>query len=271
MSDTLAGRLIAVPETRALDLFCEMLEQRGAQTLRCPMVRIRDALDKEPVEAWINRFIDDGVDDLVIYTGEGLMRLVGFAERMGRQKAIMTALERVRKITRGPKPVRALRSVGLKPDLRAVSPTTDGLVDTLKADDLAGRRIGILLYPNPKVGALLGMLERAGAIIDPVLCYRYIPAEESTEAVKLIEQMNAGLVDMIAITSVAQINHLFDVADALGVNEALVAGLSKTDIAAVGPVARAGLLARNHPPTIMAPEPFALKTLVRRIEAHFSQ
>jgi uroporphyrinogen-III synthase len=247
-----------------------MLEQRGGQALRCPMVRIRDTDDEAPVEAWISRFINDGLDDLIIYTGEGLLRLVGFAERMKLEGAFMAALSRVRKITRGPKPVKALRSIGLDADVRAVSPTTDGLVDTLKGTDLQGHRMGILLYPNPKVDALLNLLQSEGATVDSVTSYRYVPTQEATEAARLMEQMNAGTVDMIAITSVAQVNHLFDVAEALGLSDVLAGGLGKTDIAAVGPVAREGLLAKGFAPTIMAPEPFALKSLVRQIEAHFS-
>ena len=271
MPKSLTGCAIAVPETRALDLFCDMLEKRGAQALRCPMVRIRDAEDKGPIEAWIMRFIEDTPDDLIIYTGEGLLRLVGFAERMEGAAAFMSALGRVRKITRGPKPVKALRSIGLETDLRALAPTTEGLVETLKGEELSGRKIGILLYPNPKVDALLNLLAGTGAQADPITSYRYVPAQEAAEAGVLIEQMNNGEVDLIAITSVAQVNHLFDVGEALGLNDMLAEGLGKTDIAAVGPIAKKGLEDKGYPPTITAPEPFALKSLVRRIEAHLSK
>jgi uroporphyrinogen-III synthase len=270
MPDTLAGRLIAVPETRALDLFCDMLEQRGAQTLRCPMVRIRDAVDKGPVEAWINSFIAQPPDVLILYTGEGLTRLVGFAERMDQQEAFVAALSGVRKITRGPKPVRALRSIGLETDLRAVSPTTDGLVETLADEDLANQRVAVQLYPDPKVDALMQHLDNSGATIEVVTPYRYVAAQEATEAANLIDQMDQGRVDMLAITSMAQVNHLFDVAAALGLNASLADGMVKTDTATVGPVATQGLQAKGYEPTIVAPEPFALKALVRRIEAHFA-
>ena len=270
MSDSLAGRTIAVPETRALDLFCDMLEQRGAHTLRCPMVRIRDVEDKQPVEAWINRVIANNFDDLIIYTGEGLMRLVGFAERMGHEAEFLAALGRVNKITRGPKPVKALRSLGLEPDVRAVIPTTDGLVETLKDKDLKGRNVAVQLYPNPKVDSLMNLLSEGGAIVDPVTCYRYVAAQEAGEAVALIDQMNADRVDMIAITSVAQVNHLFEVAEVHGLHDALLSGLSQTYIAAVGPVVQDGLQEKGCAPTFVAPEPFALKSLVRRIEAHFA-
>ncbi|TDI62701.1 MAG: uroporphyrinogen-III synthase [Alphaproteobacteria bacterium] len=270
MSDTLAGRLIAVPETRALDLFCDMLEGRGATAMRCPMVRIRDAEDGVPIEAWLNRFVTDPPHVMIFYTGEGLMRLVGFADRMGCEEAFVDTLSKIRKITRGPKPVKALRSIGLDTDLRAVSPTTDGLVETLQGEDLAGQRVGVQLYPDHKARALLDLLDALGANVDRVIPYRYVPAQESTEAARLIERMAEGAVDLIAITSMAQISHLFDVAAALGIEDALADGLTKTDVASVGPVATEALQARGYEPTIVAPEPFALKSLVRRIEAHFA-
>ena len=269
MADTLRGRVIAVPETRALDLFCDMLEKRGATALRCPVVRIRDADNAAPIDAWIDHFIADGLDDYIIYTGEGLTRLAGFAERRGKLDDFVAALASTRKVTRGPKPIKALRAMGLETDIRAVAPTTDGLVETLKDEDLSGHRIGVQLYPNPKVDPLMTLLANKGAVVSTVTSYRYVPAQEASEAASLIRQMDEGTVDMIAITSVAQVNHLFDVAQAHDLADVLTSGLAKTAIAAVGPVAREGLEERGHPPTIMAPEPFALKSLVRRIEAHF--
>jgi uroporphyrinogen-III synthase len=47
----LAGRRILVPESRELDLFARMLEERGAEAVRCPMVTILDVEDAAPIEA----------------------------------------------------------------------------------------------------------------------------------------------------------------------------------------------------------------------------
>src|SRR6266700_3371224 len=96
----LAGRRIAVLEHRELDRLGGMLEAQGASTLRCPLVAIADAPDPAPVLAWLRRFIDAPPDDLVLMTGEGLRRLLGFAERAGLEPAFRAALGRVRTITR---------------------------------------------------------------------------------------------------------------------------------------------------------------------------
>jgi uroporphyrinogen-III synthase len=77
----LSGRRIVVPETRELGQLVRMLEEHGADTVSCPMIAIRDAPDPAPVEAWLRRFAGGACDDLVLMTGEGLRRLLGFARR----------------------------------------------------------------------------------------------------------------------------------------------------------------------------------------------
>ena len=78
----LAGRTIAVPETREVELFVKMLEAEGAKTYRCPLVAILDAPDAEPVNEWLLKLASGEFHDVVLFTGEGLRRLRGFAERI---------------------------------------------------------------------------------------------------------------------------------------------------------------------------------------------
>ena len=62
-------------------------------------------------------FLKGTCNDLVLMTGEGLRRLLGFARRLDLEPAFRVALAETRKITRGPKPVRALREIGLATDV----------------------------------------------------------------------------------------------------------------------------------------------------------
>jgi uroporphyrinogen-III synthase len=55
MTEELSGRRIVVPETRELGQLLRMLEERGADTVPCPMIAIRDTPDTAPVEAWPRR------------------------------------------------------------------------------------------------------------------------------------------------------------------------------------------------------------------------
>src|SRR5436853_5342716 len=134
----LAGRRIALVEHRELDRLGRMLEELGAETLRCPLVAIADAPDQAIVRAWLERAIAAPFDDLVLMTGEGLRRLLGAAARAGIETLFREALNRMRTITRGPKPTQALREIGLSPGLRAPTPTGDGVIAARNARTRAG-------------------------------------------------------------------------------------------------------------------------------------
>src|SRR5271165_1644983 len=263
----LSGRLIALPETRELDRLARMLEEQGAETLRCPMVAIEDHPDPLPVQAWLEHF---PFDDLILYTGEGLRRLHGFARRFDIQAGFLDGLASARKITRGPKPERALRELGLKSDLRAEAPTTDGLITTLSGVDLRDRRIGVQLYPGNPNTRFTDFLRQAGAEPDPVLPYVYAAAADDENVVELIDQMADGAVDAIAFTSSPQVQRLFEVAAATRRDEALRTALRGMQIGAVGPVVAEELGRRGFAVTITPDHSYFMKPLVSVIVAAFS-
>jgi uroporphyrinogen-III synthase len=270
-SQPLAGRTVAVPETREIEIFAAMLERRGATVIRCPMVAIRDAPDPAPVLQWSREFAQGSCDDLILLTGEGLRRIVACLDRHepALKERFLDSLARARKITRGPKPARALREIGLNPSLRAETPTTEGVIAALSAGELAGRRIGIQLPPDAPP-RLADFLREAGALPDPVVPYAYVPRANRGEIVAVIEEMTAGRVDAIAFTSAPQVARLFAAAADAGEGARLVAALRATPIAAVGPVVAAELERRGLEVAIMPRDSFFMKPLVTAIVAALS-
>src|ERR1700693_5105534 len=115
MTHSLEGRTVAVAEGRQLEDLAALLEKEGATALRCPMVSILDAPDPGPVLAWLRELVAGRFSMIVLMTGEALRRLLGFADRAGIREAGVTALGQTRTITRGPKPGRALKEIGLTP------------------------------------------------------------------------------------------------------------------------------------------------------------
>jgi uroporphyrinogen-III synthase len=271
MEQPLKGRRIALAETRELDRLALMLETAGAETVRCPLVAIRDTPDEAPVRAWIERFVAAPPEDLVLLTGEGLRRLAGFAERWGMRDAFVAALGRTRTVTRGPKPARALRELGSQPGLRAPEPTTGGVIAVLAGAELRGHRVGVQLYPGNPNDQLLGSLRDKGAEPDPVLPYVYASAAEDARVAALIDELAEGGIDAIAFTSSPQVSRLFEVAEASGRGPALAAGLRRTAVAAIGPVVAAALARRGVQPSITPDGAYFMKPLVSAIAAAFSK
>jgi uroporphyrinogen-III synthase len=260
----LAGRTIAVSENRELDVFAGLLERRGANVLRAPLVAIRDAPDPGPVLAWIRSFAGGACDDLILLTGEGLTRLLGCIERQepALKEPFIRELARVRKITRGPKPARALRQLGLAADLPAEEPTTQGILKTLRGANLAGHRIGVQLYGTEPNLPLVRFLEDAGARVLPVAPYVYVDAADDDSVRRLLERMSGGAVDAIAFTSASQVKRLFSVASA----EVVRAALERTLVAALGPVVGAALERHGVHPGLEPAHAYFLKPLTSALE-----
>ena len=263
MADRLNGYRILILETREEAQFSRLLTEQGADVLQCPMFAIHDAPDPAPVEAWIRRFIAKPFDDLVLMTGEGLRRLMKVARQANCDADFIAALGKARKFARGPKPGRALREIGLEPQVTTEKPTSEGIIDMLSRIDLKGHRVGLQLYPDKDHSALIGAISAQGADVDTVLPYVYDAKAADTNIVTAIEEMAAGKVDAIALTSSGQPRRLFEVAKAHGCEARLREGLKRTPIASVGPVVSDELSTHGLKPDITpAGEAYFMKPLI---------
>jgi uroporphyrinogen-III synthase len=260
----LAGRTIAVPETRELEVFAAMLERRGASVVRCPLITIRDAPDPSSVLAFVRKFASGSCSELILTTGEGLRRILTCIERHepALKEPFLTALGQVRKITRGPKPARALREIGLTSDLAAQPPTTAGIIASLTGTDLKGHQVGVQLAGDKPNAPLAGFLEAAGATVLSVAPYVYGDATDDAAVRALLTRLTSGEVDAIAFTSTPQVERLFAVAPAATVSAALKATL----VAAVGPVVADALRRHGVEAQLTPHEAFFMKPLTTALE-----
>jgi uroporphyrinogen-III synthase len=259
-----AGRTIAVAESRELEVFAALLARRGARVIRCPLVAIRDAPDPAPVLDWSRRLATGTFDDLILLTGEGLRRILACIERHepALRAAFIEALGRMRKIVRGPKPAKVLRELGMKPQIAAQRPTTEGVIETLQTLQLHGRHIGVQLYGSEPNRPLVDFIRGAGATASTVAPYVYADAADEQAVQSLVEQLRAGRVDAIAFTSSAQIERLIAVASEDGAR----AALANTLVAAVGPVVADTLRRHGIGARLMPEESFFLKPLTSALE-----
>jgi uroporphyrinogen-III synthase len=272
MADRLNGYRILILETREEAQFSRLLAEQGAEVVRCPMFAIHDAPDSTPVEAWIRRFIEKPCDELVLMTGEGLRRLMEVARRMDAEQAFVAAIGKAHKIARGPKPGRALREVGLEPQVTTAKPTSEGIAEVLSRIDLTGHRVGLQLYPDKDHSVLIGAIKALGAEVEPVLPYVYDAQAADANIVTAIDEMARQRIDAIALTSSGQVRRLFAVAQAHRCEERLREGLARTPIASVGPVVSEelrsyGLFADIYP----ANDAFFMKPLISAMAASLSK
>lgn len=267
----LRGKTVAVPENRQLGVLVALLRNRGAEVLEVPLVSILDAPDPQPVLAWLRRFIERAPDYFVLLTGEGLTRLLDLAARHELDADFVQALTTTRKVCRGPKPERVLKTLGLKADVPALAPTTEGVIASLEAHALAHKRVAVQLYGEEPNLRLTGWLAGRGAVVDAVAPYVYAGAEDEAKVLAFIQALHRAEVDAVTFTSQPQYKRLLDVARSHGVEEVLHEGLQRTMIAAVGPLVAAQLQSAGLTVSAMPERMYFMKPLVSAIMRHFEQ
>jgi uroporphyrinogen-III synthase len=265
MTGPLAGRTVALAEGRQLEELARLLEDEGAAALRYPLLSILDAPDPAPVLEWVRDLIAGRFGLAVLMTGEAVRRMLALAGREGIRDDLVAALGRTPTLTRGPKPALALKEIGLAPTMTARSPTTDGVIATLRQERLAGRTVGYTLSgaPNP---ALEQFLAGAGATPRAVLPYVYAPATSADRVTELIARMADGGVDVLIFTSSPQVERLFEVAKEAGAGPVLEAGLRRVRVAAVGPVVAETLKAKGREADVCPEQGWVMKNLVQHVK-----
>jgi uroporphyrinogen-III synthase len=268
MADRLNGYRILILETREEAQFSRLLTEQGADVLQCPMFTIHDAPDTAPIEAWIRRFIAAPCDDLVLTTGEGLRRLMKVARRIDVERDFIATLGKARKFARGPKPGKALREIGLEPQVTTEKPTSEGIIEMLSRLDLSGHRVGLQLYPDKDHTKLIGAITAQGAEVEPVLPYVYDAEAADANIVTAIGELAQGRIDAVALTSSGQVRRLIEVARAHGCEAQLREGLAHTPIASVGPVVSDELTSQGLRTDIApANEAYFMKPLIAAMAA----
>jgi uroporphyrinogen-III synthase len=251
-----------VAEGRQADELVRMLEQEGAATWRCPMVQIEDAPDQAAVIQWLRELIKGQFSHVVLFTGEGLRRLVACAERNGLREAAIDALVKTRTVTRGPKPVKALRQLGLQASLIAPEPTTGGLMDAMRGEVVRGSVIGVQLFDETNL-ELVQFLQAQGATVRAIAPYIYVQGIDDSVVADLVQRSASGAVDVIIFTSSPQVDRLFDVIARRSLEDLWNKAKARVHLAAVGPVVADSLHRHGAKADICPEQGWVMKNLVQ--------
>jgi len=228
-----------------------MLARHGAEVVRAPALR-ETALESAP-EATdaVRRIVAGEVAAVVLLTGVGTK---AWAAAVGAgSPRLADALARVPVVARGPKPVAALRELGVSGAHPVPAPHTWrealGVIESL--DLPVGARLVVQEYGVPPVPLLLALGERKYEVVR-VPVYRWALPADPAPLVAAAERLARGACDVAVFTNGAQVEHLFRVAPA---PDAVRAGLGRAVVASVGPVCTEALEAHGVVPDLEASPP----------------
>jgi len=240
-------RVLAFESRRAAEMG-ELIRRHGGVATVAPSMR-EVPLEESAAALELLRRLEAGeMDVLVLLTGVGTRALVASLEPRCPRPRLVELLRGVALVARGPKPVAALRELGLAPALTVPEPNTwrELLAALDESMPLAGKRVALQEYGVVNDELVAGLSARAAALLR-VPVYRWALPEDPAPLRAAIAAWARGECDLVLFTSANQVYHVMQVAADLGLAEALHREAQRCVVASIGPVCSEGLRAHGLP------------------------
>jgi uroporphyrinogen-III synthase len=232
------GLTVAAFESRMATEMTRLIKHYGGQPLVVPALREIPIQDNPAALRFGARLIDGQVDTLILMTGIGTTILFDILRSRHPMSSIMTGLEQTAIVARGPKPVAALKTLGITPTLTVPEPNTwIEVVSTLdEYRPVKGLRVAVQEYgmSNPD---LLEALRQRGAEVFPVPIYRWALPEDTAPLKQVLGEIIAGNIQVMLVTNAAQIDHVMQLLEQDGTTAQFKEACKKMVVASIGPTA----------------------------------
>jgi uroporphyrinogen-III synthase len=233
-----AGCTVLSFESRRSTEIAVLIENCGGRAMVAPATREVPATNRPDVERFVDALKANKIDMVIFLTGVGTRALARAAEPFCSREEFVSRLSDVPVLARGPKPVAALKELGIP--IRWNVPEPNTWREILRVLDenkvpLRNQLVAIQEYGVPSKDLLDGLQER-GADVLSVHVYDWALPEDIAPLENAIRAVLDGKVAVAMFTAAIQAHHLLQVAEKMGVREQLMSSLSKTKIASIGPV-----------------------------------
>jgi len=227
---------VAALESRRRDEFSRLIERFGGVPHVSPSMReLPIDKNKEAVD-FAYRIITGEVGAVIFLTGVGFKHFLTTVEKHIDRQRLLDSLSDIVTIARGPKPVAAMREVGLQPTFRAPEPNT--WREVLQLIDqhvpISNLTVGLQEYGVTNHSLIAG-LEARGANVVNVRVYQWDYPEDTRPLRDNISAMCQGERDVLLLTSAHQAVNMIRMAQEMECEAALRKALQRIVVASIGP------------------------------------
>ncbi|HMK23850.1 MAG TPA: uroporphyrinogen-III synthase [Terriglobales bacterium] len=232
-------RVLAFESRRAREMR-ELITKNGGQPLIVPSTREVPARSNQEALDFVAGLGGGRFDTVIFLTGVGTRLLAREIETVCPRDQFVSALSRTAVVARGPKPVAALRELGVPIALTVPEPNTwREILKTLDENQdrvpIKGRRVAVQEYGVTNPELLAGLSER-GADVVPVRVYEWALPEDTGPLESAVDALISGEVDVAMFTASVQLLHLLEIAERLQRRSDVIAALNQIVVASIGPV-----------------------------------
>ena len=232
-------RVLSLESRRAAEM-AKLIENYGGRPILAPSMREVPLESNTEAVAFARDLAANKFDAVIFLTGVGTRALARVVETLYPLEEFAASLRRIAVIARGPKPVAALKEIGVPVTLAVPEPNTwrDLLhaLDENKASlPVAGRRVAVQEYGQSNPDLLAGLAER-GAHVTRVPAYQWALPEDTAPLRAAVQSIASSEIDMALFTTSVQIVHLLHVAREMQMEVELHRGFAGLVVGAIGPV-----------------------------------
>lgn len=188
------------------------------------------------------KLILNQLDILILMTGVGTKALLEILQTRYPLAEIIDALKKTIIVTRGPKPLAILKTLGVEANITVPEPNTwHDVIATLDYyRPVQGLKIAIQEYGVSKPD-MVQDLQKRGADVFSVPVYRWALPEDTAPLHSAITEVVNGTIDAMVITNAAQVDHVMQLAEQDQKTELFRESCKKIVVASIGPTASEGL------------------------------
>lgn len=244
----LHGLTVLAFESRRANEIAELIRRHGGEPVSAPSMREVPLESTPEARELLARLQAGTLDVVILLTGVGTRAMVAALAPTCPPEQLAELLRGVRLVARGPKPVAALRELGLVPDLVAPEPNTwRELLAALDAHlPVTGLRVALQEYGRINPELVEALRQRAAELLR-VPVYRWDYPEDAGPLRDGVARLAAAAVDVAVFTSARQVDHLVETAEQLGCRDALADAARQVVFASIGPVCSEALQAHDLP------------------------
>jgi uroporphyrinogen-III synthase len=235
--ENLHGLRVVSFESRRAKEMAELIRRYGGEPIVAPAMREVPLNENRAAIEFLSEIEAGKVDMLILMTGVGARTLNQVLLTQNPQEKIVAALRKTQLVARGPKPVAALKELGLEPAITVPEPNTwrEVLAALDAKTTIRGKQIAVQEYGIPNAELVSG-LEQRGASVKTIAIYRWALPEDLAPLRNAMQKILLGDADVALFTNGAQVVHLFQVAAYDKADEKLRLACKNLVMGSVGPI-----------------------------------
>jgi len=236
LSPSFGGLHVAALESRRRDDFARLIARFGGVPHVSPSMReVPIDKNKDAIE-FAYRVMTGEIGAVIFLTGVGFKQLLAAIEPHVDKQRFLDSLSDIPTVARGPKPVAAMREVGLQATHRAPEPNT--WREVLQTMDIhvpvSNVEVGLQEYGITNHSLIAG-LEARGAKVTTVKVYQWELPEDIQPLIDNVQAIVRGERDCLLFTSAHQAVNLLRIANQLNCEAELRLALRSMVVASIGP------------------------------------